>query len=194
MLMILFLSLRVALQDFSKLREAHLERLASSARRQRTNLSASFSTLAGNMLQPQPLTSALATAYPAIGGGMLGVQSRGFFTGAITNRLQDLRLKQLERIANMEPTNPSAQYDFLSELAQRYPEAVVERFEQFPDLAVDDRCALLYFSSLQRINGQARFNLPAFVKRMQMGGGPSTRSRCRPCRTSWRPSRPRARR
>lgn len=135
--------------------------------------SSSSSLLGGalSVLQPQPLTSALATAYPAIGGGMLGVQSRGFFTGAITNRLQDLRLKQLERIANMEPTNPSAQYDFLSELAQRYPEAAVERFEQFPDLAVDDRCALLYFSSLQRINGQARFNLPAFVKRMQIGGG-----------------------
>ena len=123
------------------------------------------------ILQTQPLG-----AYPALGGGMLGVsmqqqQSRGFFTGALSNRLQDLRLKQLERIANMEPTNPSAQYDFLSELAQRYPEAVVERFEQFPELAVDDRCALLYFSSLQRINGQGRFDLPGFVKRMQMGGG-----------------------
>ena len=106
-----------------------------------------------SILQMQPLG-----AYPALGGGMLGVsmqqQSRGFFTGALSNRLQDLRLKQLERIANMDPTNPSAQYDFLSELAQRYPEAVVERFEQFPELAVDDRCALLYFSSLQRINGQ----------------------------------------
>lgn len=63
------------------------------------------------------------------------------------------------------------QYDFLSELAQRYPEAVVERFETFPDMAVDERCALMYFGALQRINGQGRFNLPAFAKRMQMGGG-----------------------
>ena len=206
---IMYVLLNLAIQDFSKLRVAHLERLAA-ARRQRPGLCASSfatSTLArsaGNnnaeegagrnsgvmplfgapsplsgalsILQPQPLASVMTTAYPyqALGGGMLGMsmqQSRGFFTGALSNRLQDLRLKQLERIANMEPTNPSAQYDFISELAQRYPEAVVERFEQFPDLAVDDRCALLYFSSLQRINGQGRFNLPAFVKRMQMGGG-----------------------
>jgi len=126
------------------------------------------------MSSPSTRSGLLRSTYTAAGGGIIlpaGIQTRSFLAGAISDRLQDFRLKQLERNANNNPTNPSAQYDFLSELAQRYPEAVVERFEQFPDTAVDERCALLYFGALQRINGQGRFNLPAFVKRMQMGGG-----------------------
>ena len=112
--------------------------------------------------------------FPSLAGtgvAAMTQQSRPFLTSALSGRFQGLRLKRFERMANNEPANPSAQYDFLLELSHSHPQAVVERFESFPDLAVDERCALLYFGSLQRINGQARFNLNAFVKRMQVGGG-----------------------
>lgn len=176
------------LQDFSKLREAHLARLEQQQQHQRATFStrSGISVLRGRstaaaagaplsfISMSSPSSGLLGSTYTAAGGGIIlptGIQTRSFLAGAISDRLQDFRLKQLERNANHNPTNPSAQYDFLSELAQRYPEAVVERFEQFPDTAVDERCALLYFGALQRINGQGRFNLPAFVKRVQMGGG-----------------------
>lgn len=97
--------------------------------------------------------------------------NRSFFGAAIASRLSDFRLKQLERIANHNPTNPSAQYDFMVELSQKYPDAVLERFEQYPDFAVDERCALLYFGALQRTNQTSKFKLNSFVQRMQMGGG-----------------------
>lgn len=115
----------------------------------------------------QPYNSSVTThlSLPTSSSPLGG--SRSFFG----NALADFSLKQLERTANKKPTNLEAQYDFLSELAQRYPEAVVERFENYPEFAVDERCALLYFGALQRTNGANRFNLQSFVKRMQMGAG-----------------------
>jgi hypothetical protein len=91
-----------------------------------------------------------------------------------------IRLKHLERIANQNPSNPTLQYDFLSELLQHYPEAVIERFELYPEFAIDDRCALLYLAALQRdemntkINSSAdpdssgihNFHLGNFMKRL----------------------------
>jgi len=55
----------------------------------------------------------------------------------LTSLRQDLHLKQLERIANTTPSDPNTQFDFLSQLSQTYPEAVIERFEQYKEFAID---------------------------------------------------------
>jgi len=103
------------------------------------------------------------------------VQSRQFFNGgglSITEKLNTLKLNGLERAANQNPTDPSIQYEFLSELIHKYPEAVIHRFEKYTDFAVDERSALLYFGALQRVGrggvsgGMDKFNLSAFVKRL----------------------------
>jgi ATP-dependent metalloprotease len=103
------------------------------------------------------------------------LQSRHFFNGgglSITEKLNTFKLKGLERAANQNPTDPSIQYEFLSELIHKYPEAVIHRFEKYPDFAVDERSALLYFGALQRVGrggvggGMDKFNLSAFVKRL----------------------------
>lgn len=170
------------LQDFARLREASFSRLQPSLAtiggfqsQQSSSFSTALSATRGGLLRSRALAGSVLDSLTMYGGGgggvLMPIQSRSLFGGAFANRLSDFRLKQLERIANNNPTNPSAQYDFLSQLAQRYPEGMVERFEMFPDLAVDERCALLYFGALQRTNGQSRFNLDGFVKRMQMGGG-----------------------
>jgi len=96
--------------------------------------------------------------------------SRSFLTGAFQNGVRDMQLKSMERSANNNPGEPAAQYDFLVELGKRYPEAVVERFESYPDFAIDERCALIYFGALQRTNASNRFNLREFVKRINSGG------------------------
>lgn len=94
---------------------------------------------------------------------------RSFFTESISKRLSTLRLKQLERNANLNPTNSSIQYEFLSELIQSYPEAVIHRFENHPEFILDERCALLYFGALQRVGsgGMEKFDLKNFVKRLR---------------------------
>lgn len=97
------------------------------------------------------------------------LQQRSFFTETISKKLSTLRLKQLERNANLNPTNPLIQYEFLSELIQSYPEAVIHRFENYPEFVLDERCALLYFGALQRVGtgGMEKFDLKNFVKRLR---------------------------
>jgi len=169
--------------DFAKLREARDERaskrLGLVANNYNYNASLISSTggtrarahfsVGSTPIFTTSLSSSLSLLRPQ---SVSSVSSnRSFLTAAFANRLSDFRLKQLERIANHNPTNPSAQYDFLSELAQRYPEAVLERFDHYPDCAVDERCALLYFGALQRTNQSSKFNMNSFAQRMQMGGG-----------------------
>jgi len=97
--------------------------------------------------------------------------SRSFFTGAFSKQLATLRLKQLERTANQNPANPSIQFEFLSELSQSYPEAVIHRFEKFPEFAIDERCTMLYFNALQRNTGRNggmdKFSLSTLLRRMK---------------------------
>lgn len=104
------------------------------------------------------------------------LSERTFFTSALQSRLVHFRLKQLERTANQNPTNASIQYDFLNELIQQHPEAVIDRFDNYPEYAIDERGALLYFGALQRIGatkgGALRnFQLSQFVKRLSSTGG-----------------------
>ena len=96
-----------------------------------------------------------------------GGQSRGF----LTNLRRDIHLKSLERAANSSPHDVHAQYEFLHELSMTYPEAVVVRFEQFRDFAVDERIGLLYLNALRQSGRQDSFGIRKFVERLQAGGG-----------------------
>jgi len=169
--------------DFAKLREAHAARQQRQQAQNQQRRSFVANTLGSNTpigtINSLPPPSALArvlgtSAIPlsnGADGGILNSGSRTFLTASLANKMSDFRLKQMERVANHNPTNPTIQYEFLSELSRRYPEAVVERFEAYPDFAVDERCALLYFGALQRLNSYNRFDLRGFVRRMQTGGG-----------------------
>eukprot|EP00584_Thalassiosira_punctigera_P022633 CAMPEP_0172574926 /NCGR_PEP_ID=MMETSP1067-20121228/136952_1 /TAXON_ID=265564 ORGANISM="Thalassiosira punctigera, Strain Tpunct2005C2" /NCGR_SAMPLE_ID=MMETSP1067 /ASSEMBLY_ACC=CAM_ASM_000444 /LENGTH=262 /DNA_ID=CAMNT_0013367563 /DNA_START=90 /DNA_END=874 /DNA_ORIENTATION=+ len=116
-----------------------------------------------------------AAASPLGGGGNLQnapamtlpttrqqIQNRTFLTSLRTN----LHLKSLERVANASPSDVHAQHEFLSELGQHYPEAVVARFENYKEFAVDERVALLYLNALQRCGGARQFGLKRFVERL----------------------------
>lgn len=94
------------------------------------------------------------------------IQSRSIFTG-ISRQLTNLKLKQLERTANQHPTNASIHAEFLNELLQTYPEAVIDRFEKFPALAIDERCTMIYFNALQRTSSMDKFSLSSFNRRLQ---------------------------
>lgn len=76
-------------------------------------------------------------------------------------------------MANHNPTNPSIQYEFLSELNHKHPELVIERFENFSEYAVDERITLLYLGALQRVSGYGleRFNLDSLIKRLTRSEG-----------------------
>eukprot|EP00804_Cyclotella_cryptica_P011018 CCRYP_017499-RB/>CCRYP_017499-RB protein AED:0.19 eAED:0.19 QI:0/1/0.8/1/0.75/0.6/5/323/843 len=89
----------------------------------------------------------------------------------LTNLRQDLHLKSLERIANSQPQDVHAQYEFLSNLSQSHPEAVIERFEHYKEFAVDERIALLYLNALSRTGNQNKFGLKRFVERLKQSGG-----------------------
>ena len=96
-----------------------------------------------------------------------GGQSRGF----LTNLRRDIHLKSLERVANSSPHDVHAQYEFLYELSRYYPDAVIVRFEQFNNFAVDERIGLLYLNALQQSGRQDSFGIRKFVERLQAGGG-----------------------
>eukprot|EP00559_Dactyliosolen_fragilissimus_P002212 CAMPEP_0184856990 /NCGR_PEP_ID=MMETSP0580-20130426/2152_1 /TAXON_ID=1118495 /ORGANISM="Dactyliosolen fragilissimus" /LENGTH=790 /DNA_ID=CAMNT_0027352329 /DNA_START=269 /DNA_END=2641 /DNA_ORIENTATION=+ len=90
-------------------------------------------------------------------------QNRSF----LTSTLQSLKLKSLERNADRSPQDVNAQYEFLSQLSKQHPHAVIQRFEQFNDLAIDERCALLYFGALQRTDSLHSFDIQNFISRIK---------------------------
>ena len=100
-------------------------------------------------------------------GGLYDIPKRTFFG----NLRQDLHLKSLERAANSQPHDVHAQFEFLSNLSQVYPEAVIDRFEQYKEFAVDERIALLYLNALSRTGNVNKFGLKRFVDRLQQSGG-----------------------
>lgn len=89
----------------------------------------------------------------------------------LTSLRQDLHLKQLERIANTTPSDPNTQFDFLSQLSQSYPDAVIERFEQYKEFAIDERIVVLYLNCLQRTGVvNSRFGMKRFMDRISASG------------------------
>jgi ATP-dependent metalloprotease len=95
----------------------------------------------------------------------------------LTNLRNDIHLKSLERLANSTPSDPNTQYDFLLQLSYQYPEAVIERYEQYTDFAIDERIVLLYLNCLARGNngmGVKQFSMKRFLDRLSSsnkGGG-----------------------
>lgn len=149
--------------DFTKLREARNSRNSTFPMKTLTSFPSSSLINAHNCILTTVPTQMLLSAE----------NSRSFFTMPLTDRLAKFRLKQLERNANSNPSNPAKQYEFLSELIKSYPEAVIHRFNTFPEFAIDDRCSMLYFTALQRSGGNDgknamdKFSLSTFVKRIK---------------------------
>lgn len=119
--------------------------------------------LGGSTTLPSPLPQGIsASSMPS----NTQQQNRTF----LTNLRNNLHLKSLERIANASPHDIHAQSEFLQELSQSYPEAVIVRFEQFKEFAIDERIALMYLNALQRCGQQNKFGMRKFVERLQQGG------------------------
>jgi len=104
---------------------------------------------------------------PFTPSNLLGKQQQRSF---LTSIRRQFKLKSLERSANAVPSDQRLQYQFLQELNGPYPEAVVERFENYPEFAVDHRCGLVYLDAIKRCGKEARFDLKGFSKRLEMGG------------------------
>ena len=125
-------------------------------------------TTATTNVNPTTTTSTLSLATTTINntnnGG--GGSQRTF----LTDLRRDIHLKSLERIANASPHDIHAQHAFLHELSQYYPDAVIMRFEQFPNFVVDERIALLYLNALVRCGQGDKFGLMKFVERLQQQG------------------------
>lgn len=125
----------------------------------------SYSTL-NTVLSLTSSSSATLNNYYNTQQHHLQQQTRGF----LTNLRRDIHLKSLERIANATPHDVHAQYEFMSELAKHFPEAVTVRFEQFKDFAIDERIAVLYLNALHRSGRQDTFAMNKFVDRLGGGG------------------------
>ena len=101
----------------------------------------------------------------------LNLQQRSFFslTNSFSSKLESLQLKGLETVANSRPSDPQAQYEFLSRLAQSHPQAVVERASHplFRHFALDRRSAMLYLQVLGQTQKYQHFNLDEFSSRLQ---------------------------
>ena len=89
--------------------------------------------------------------------GVHFIQKRAFLT-AFTSRIKnsnadasniDHHLKLKERAAAAAPDVADAQFNFLYDLNQMYPQAVVQRFSQ-TQYAMDQRCAAVYLNAMQK--------------------------------------------
>ncbi|KAL7437491.1 hypothetical protein ACHAXH_005143 [Discostella pseudostelligera] len=190
-----FTLLREAREEQRKLRNQQLQRLLSSS-----STAAAAATFAGGLgrmggsssllglYQPPPQYSMtlLGRAYHSLSyitpaattTSTLLLATTNTNTGGsqrtfLTDLRRDIHLKSLERIANASPHDIHAQHAFLHELSQYYPDAVIMRFEQFPNFVVDERIALLYLNALVRCGQADKFGLTKFVERLQQQGGNS---------------------
>jgi len=131
------------------------------------NNNASSSLLGGGLLQHSLLgTSSSSPLLLQSSSTQQQSQSRTF----LTNLKTDLHLKQLERTANSSPNDINAQYHFLSELSQTYPEAVITRFDQYTNYIIDERIALLYLNCLSKVGMTNKFSVKKFVDRLKSNG------------------------
>jgi ATP-dependent metalloprotease len=155
-------------QDFTLLREAREQRrLRNQLTIQPFNNNVRF--LTSSYSSPALPLNCKLTSSTLLNNTLnqVNIPKRTFFG----NLRQDLHLKSLERSANAHPHDVHAQYEFLSNLSQSYPEAVIDRFEQYKEFAVDERIALLYLNALSRTGNVNKFGLKRFVDRLQQSGG-----------------------
>jgi len=111
--------------------------------------------------------------------GIATTQTRPFLT-ALANRLRnsstdggsansDHVLKLKERAAAAAPDVPDAQYSFLHDLNQMYPQAVVQRFSQ-TQYVMDQRCAAIYLNAMQKTQNFRDFNMDRLISRLKHSG------------------------
>jgi ATP-dependent metalloprotease len=117
-------------------------------------------------------TSHFQTKNNMTGGAInLSQQNRSFFglTNSVSKRLETLQLKGLETVANARPSDPQAQFEFLSKLSQVHPQVVVERITNpmFRNFVMDQRIAVVYLQALAQTQRYSNFNLNDFSSRLQ---------------------------
>ena len=89
-----------------------------------------------------------------------------------------MQLKRLEREAIQNPSDPTAQFRFLQELAQDYPQAVVAHVgnKAHAQYALDPSSAALYLQILQQTNQLNQLDVDLVMSRLQatasQGHGP----------------------
>lgn len=93
-----------------------------------------------------------------------GFPQRRYFLSSVRDHAT---LKRLEKEANQAPTEPAMQYDFVEQLAQKYPQSAVERYAM-KDFVVDDRLAVSYLQAMQRSNQYSHFRLQDFMDRVEL--------------------------
>ena len=91
-------------------------------------------------------------------------QQRTFVTETLNKYL---KLKPLEKQANENPNDPNIQGAFLMELSDRYPEAVIERFENHSNFIVTDHIAYMYLQAIKKTS--TPFHMKRFLQRLQSG-------------------------
>lgn len=170
--------------DFTKLREAREAKAQQQQQRnqQQIGIQQYHGPLSTRMYNTLSSSSTLLSSSLDLPGlqltpnanPIISTPKQTFFSSSIAQSINDLGLKQLERTANSSPNSPSHQFEFLSKLSESYPEAVIDRFENYPEFCIDERCCLVYFSALQRTGGATggalkHFNLNSFVKRLSSG-------------------------
>lgn len=153
-------------QDYSKLRELHQARRLLTTSTTQSLLSSSiprFSTTNNNSNSLQPSWWNTRQFPPT----MQQQQQRGFFN--VSKGLENLQLKGLETVANSRPSDPQAQFEFLSKLAPAHPQVVVDRVghPMFRHFAVDHRILMLYLQALNQTQRYPHFNLEETVKRLK---------------------------
>lgn len=176
-------------RDYAKLRAAIRDRQSSSQNDQIQGMKFhTHSSLSTPLLlsSPSSLSSSLYSS-SSLSSPFNPLQKQTF----LTSTLQNIRLKSLERYANSNPNNPKVQFEFLQELNQSYPEAVIDRIENYSQFCIDDSIALLYFNALNRVNegsngnsgtngsngmgsgsgGLKAFNFNSFMKRLNHSNG-----------------------
>ena len=90
-----------------------------------------------------------------------------------SNAIRDVHLTRLEREANANVNDATAQYAFLLELSnQQLHQLVVQRLRQLPQHdAIDGNCAVLYLQTLQRLNLQRQLDVDDLLQRVQQTTG-----------------------
>lgn len=83
-----------------------------------------------------------------------------------------MQLKRLEKQATQNPNDAYAQYQFLSELAQDYPQAVIAHVSNpaQQNIPLDPATAVLYLRILQQSNQVNHLNLDLILSRLQLAG------------------------
>jgi ATP-dependent metalloprotease len=129
-------------QDFGKLRDLHQQRMHESL------------GFRGSINQTRPFFTALA---------------QRIRSNSAEATSPDHQLKLKERAATAAPDVADAQFQFLYDLNQFYPQAVVQRFSQ-TQYVMDQRCAAIYLNAMQKTQNFRDFNMDRLISRLKHSG------------------------